>query len=76
MDLRGDVPVDLSRNRRHDFYVYKKLTLPRTLGPGRYVLKVTIVDQQSQRVAENSMTVNLMGSSRDQGVKGSGLSRP
>ena len=58
---KGDVPVDLSRNRRHDFYVFKRLTLPRTLGPGRYVLKVTIVDQQSQRVAENSMTVNLMG---------------
>lgn len=57
---KGDVPVDLSRNRRHDFYVFKRLTLPKTLGPGRYVLKVTIVDQQSQRVAENSMTVNLM----------------
>jgi hypothetical protein len=56
---KGAIPVDQAHNRRHDFYVYKKVTLPRTLAPGRYVLKVSIVDEQAKRVAENSLTINI-----------------
>jgi hypothetical protein len=56
---KGAIPVDQARNRRHDFYVYKRITLPKTLAPGRYVLKVSIVDEQAKRVAENSLTINV-----------------
>jgi hypothetical protein len=44
--------VDATRSRRHDFFVRKLIGLPRTLTIGRYLLKVTIVDTQSNRVAE------------------------
>jgi hypothetical protein len=43
---------DAARNRRHDFFVRKMITLPGTLTIGRYLLKVSIVDTQSNRVAE------------------------
>jgi hypothetical protein len=54
------IPADQSRNRRHDFYVFKRVTLPKTLSVGRYVLKVSIVDEQAKRVAENSTAVLLV----------------
>jgi len=56
---KGSIPTDQARNRRHDFYVYKRVTFPKTLAPGRYVLKVSIIDEQAKRVAENSLTVNI-----------------
>lgn len=43
---------DAARVRRHDFFVAKVIQLPRTLPIGRYLLKVTIVDTQSNRIAE------------------------
>ncbi len=39
--------VDLSRQRRHDFFLAQLVTLPATLGPGEYVLKVSIQDELS-----------------------------
>ena len=54
---KSDIPLDTSRNRRHDYYVYRKITLPKTLTIGRYFLKVTITDEQASRVAENSVPV-------------------
>lgn len=57
---KSDIPLDLSRNRRHDFFVVKKVTLPRNLNIGRYNLKVSIVDEQVKRVAENSVPIQLM----------------
>jgi hypothetical protein len=44
--------IDTSRNRRHDFFVRKMIALPNTLIMGRYLLKVSIVDTQSNRVSE------------------------
>ncbi len=52
--------VDLARNRRHDFYLVKKIILPRTLTPGNYVLKLSIRDDQANRVAEATLPV-VMG---------------
>ncbi|WP_428938838.1 hypothetical protein [Fontivita pretiosa] len=49
--------TDSSRNRRHDFFVRKVIKLPGTLTIGRYVLKVSIVDTQSNRVAEASVPI-------------------
>ena len=57
---KSDIPLDLCRHRRHDFFVVKKVTLPRALNIGRYNLKVSIVDQQVQRIAENSIPIELM----------------
>ncbi|MCH7814347.1 MAG: hypothetical protein IID40_10045 [Planctomycetes bacterium] len=41
--------VDLSRQRRTDFFVAQLITLPDTLGAGEYVLKVTLQDELSGR---------------------------
>lgn len=56
---RSEVPPDLSRNRRHDFFVVKRVVLPRTMAVGRYVLKVTITDTLGNRVAENSVEITM-----------------
>ena len=52
--------VDLARNRRHDFYLIRKITLPTTLGVNRYLLKVTIVDQAANRVAESTVPISIV----------------
>jgi len=52
--------TDYSRNRRHDFYLVKKITLPANLTIGRYLLKVSIVDQQANRVSEATLPVSIV----------------
>jgi hypothetical protein len=44
--------ADTARNQRRDFFVRKMITLPSTLPIGRYLLKCSIIDTQSNRVAE------------------------
>lgn len=51
---------DFSRNKRHDFFVRKLITIPQTLPIGRYLLKVTITDQQANRVAEASLPIQVV----------------
>jgi len=51
--------VDLSRNRRHDFFIVKMVKLPATLMMGRYFLKISVTDQQSNRVAETTIPVQI-----------------
>ncbi len=51
--------VDQSRNRRHDFFIVKKTKLPNTLQIGRYILKISVTDQQSNRVAETTIPVTI-----------------
>ena len=51
--------VDHSRNRRHDFFITKVIKFPATLTPGHYLLKVTVVDQNANRVAEATMPVQM-----------------
>lgn len=53
--------TDNSRNRRHDFFVVKMLKLPSTLTAGKYVLKVTVMDRQTNRMAEGSTTLTIGG---------------
>jgi hypothetical protein len=55
-DKTENIP-DLARNRRHDFFVVKKTRFPGNITIGRYLLKVTIVDQQASRVAEATVPV-------------------
>jgi len=54
---KTEVIPDLARNRRQDFFVVKKTKFPPNITIGRYLLKVTIVDQQASRVAEATMPV-------------------
>jgi hypothetical protein len=51
--------IDRCRNRRRDFFIADKLTVPAKLGAGNYVLKVTITDEQAQRVGEASMRLQV-----------------
>lgn len=43
---------DQSHVRRRDFFTCKRITIPHTLPIGRYLLKVTILDTQSNHVSE------------------------
>lgn len=52
--------TDSSRSRRNDFFLRKLVKLPSNLTIGRYVLKVTIVDTQSNRVAESSLPMQIV----------------
>ena len=57
---RTETIPDLARNRRHDFFVVKKTRFPANITIGRYLLKVTIVDQQASRVAEATIPVRFV----------------
>jgi hypothetical protein len=63
MPVLGKKPaaiVDRCRNRRHDFFLADRITLPPSLSAGKYVLKVTIVDQQAHRIAESTVPLNMV----------------
>jgi hypothetical protein len=55
--------VDQSRDRRHDFFISRRVLLPSSLAAGKYVLKVTLTDEQSNRVVEASAPLELAGPS-------------
>ena len=59
MDKAGAV-VDHARNRRRDFFIVKKIKLPAALTIGRYLLKVTVEDQQAKRVAEQTLPIEIV----------------
>lgn len=52
--------TDECRNRRRDFYTVKIIQLPPNLNMGRYVLKVSVTDEQAQRIAETSIPVAIV----------------
>jgi hypothetical protein len=52
--------VDKSRNRRHDFCVAQMITLPANLSINRYILKVTVKDEQAKRLAEAAMPIQIV----------------
>jgi hypothetical protein len=49
--------VDRCRNRRRDFFLADRMTIPANLPVGKYVLKVTVIDQLANLVAEKSVPV-------------------
>jgi hypothetical protein len=51
---------DTSHRRRRDFFVAEEITLPRALTIGRYLLKVTVEDQQARRIAENTVPIEMV----------------
>ncbi len=52
--------TDRSRQRRHDFFVVRMIRIPANLTIGRYLLKVTLVDQQASRVAEATVPIQVV----------------
>lgn len=56
---RLSVP-DVSRSRRQDFFVAQKIMLPPMLPIGRYILKVTVYDEQVKRVAEATVPIEMV----------------
>lgn len=52
--------VDRSRNKRRDFFTVQMITLPARLGVGKYLLKVTITDQQGSSVDEKTMPIRIV----------------
>jgi hypothetical protein len=52
--------VDASRRRRRDFFIAKKIQLPLTLTPGRYLLKASVRDLQANRVAESTLQLDIV----------------
>jgi hypothetical protein len=54
---RTDTIVDTARNRRHDFFINKRIVIPGNLAVGRYLLKVSIIDEQANRVAEQTVPI-------------------
>jgi hypothetical protein len=52
--------VDRSKQRRHDFFVVRMIRIPANLTIGRYLLKVTLVDQQASRVAEATLPIQVV----------------
>ena len=57
----ADTFIDQSRNRRHDFFISRLVRLPSSLAVGKYVLKVTLTDEQSNRVVEASAPLEIVG---------------
>jgi len=50
---------DASRRQRQDFFLAWLIHLPQSLGIGQYILKVTVTDQQSNRVAEATLPISI-----------------
>jgi hypothetical protein len=51
---------DLCHRRRHDFFIARVITLPANLTIGRYLLKVTVEDQQAKHIAENTVPIEIV----------------
>jgi hypothetical protein len=51
---------DRSRNQRRDFYLVKMLTLPETLAIGKYTLRMSVVDKQTNKIQSISMPVEIV----------------
>ena len=52
--------VDRSRGRRRDFYLCSYLTLPAETRPGPHTLKVTVRDEISRKIAQQSLKLTFV----------------
>lgn len=51
---------DLCRNKRQDFFIWERVALPSSLTIGGYLFKVSIVDEQANRVAEATVPIQIV----------------
>lgn len=54
--------IDHCRRRRHDFFIAQRITIPSTLTPGNYVLKMLVEDRLSSRVSEATLSFTVSAS--------------
>jgi hypothetical protein len=52
--------VDTAHTRRHDFFIPRRLKLPSELTIGRYLLKVTITEPDTNRMAEATTPLEIV----------------
>ncbi len=52
--------VDVTKNRRHDFYIVQVVTFPEQLSVGRYQLKISVRDEKSKAEAEASLEFEMV----------------
>jgi hypothetical protein len=52
---------DRSRNQRRDFYLVKKLSLPESLAIGKYTLRMSVTDKQTNKIQTVSIPVEIVG---------------
>jgi hypothetical protein len=55
---------DFCRTRRRDFHIQYGLTLPATIGPGKYRLHLVIKDRQSDKIGHASAPFEIRGTGR------------
>ncbi|HEX8341278.1 MAG TPA: hypothetical protein VF624_10245, partial [Tepidisphaeraceae bacterium] len=51
---------DSSRARRRDFFLCRLIELPGNLNVGPYTVKLTVIDQDTNRVAETSVPMEII----------------
>lgn len=52
--------VDLSRQKRRDFFLVQLITLPKALSVGRYHLKIRVRDEKSRAEAERTISFEMV----------------
>jgi hypothetical protein len=59
---RGDwqAAVDVTKNKRQDFFTVQVITLPKALSVGKYHMKVRVRDEKSGAEAENSLDFEMV----------------
>lgn len=55
--------VDVTKNRRHDFFVVQVITLPDKLSVGRYQFKISVRDEKSGAEAEATLELDMVADS-------------
>ena len=56
--------VDVSNNRRDDFFVVQIITFPKALSVGRYQLKIHVRDEKSGAESETSVEIEMVADPR------------
>lgn len=56
--------VDVSKNKRNDFFVVQIITFPKALSVGKYYLKVRVRDEKSRAEAEGSIPFEMVADPR------------
>lgn len=59
LEYKDEAIIDRCRTRRQDCFIPRLVQLPAVLGPGDYVVKVTIADKIGQKVTEARTTFKL-----------------
>ena len=52
--------VDVTKNRRHDFFIVQVVTLPEQLSVGRYQFKISVRDEKSGAEAEATLELEMV----------------